>query len=156
MSSLKPFIRAFSLVYTGVLTSMVIFVVAVFFINQNGVISEDALRPDMASAYRYGLVGLVLVGLLAGHFIYKSLLSKIDPSISVREKFLKLQAITLIRAACYEIPGLFGAIAAFRTGDNSFLLFSAIMLAFLILFWPTTEKIIQDLQLSDSERMEME
>ena len=100
---------------------------------------------------RYGLFVLIPVAAVAGFFLYKNFLTSIDPSTPLAEKLVKLQGFVLIRSAFLEFPGLTAAVVAMMTADNSFLLFTAIMIVLLLLYRPTITRIAEDLRLSPEE-----
>ena len=65
---------------------------------------------------------------------------------------MKYQTAVLIRSACFEMPGLVAAVSALITGDNSFLLFTAIVIVLFLLVRPSVYTITSDLNLSQGER----
>jgi len=95
-------------------------------------------------------------GLGAGYYLFKQWMQAINPSLSLREKLMKYQTALLIRSGCFEMPGLFAAVAALMTGDNSFLLFTAIVITLFFILRPTIYTICIDLALSRKDRILLE
>lgn len=149
----KSTLSALNMIYYSLIMMMTMFGAIVFFINTSREITND---PGLTMLFRYALLALLPVGLGAGYFIFKQLNKAINPAISLREKLMKYQTAVLIRSACFEMPGLVGAIATFMTGDNSFLLFTAIVLVLFILERPTVYTITRDLNLSPGDRAILE
>jgi membrane protein implicated in regulation of membrane protease activity len=69
---------------------------------------------------------------------------------------VKYQTAILIRSGCFEMPGLFGAVAALITGDISFLLFTAIVIVLFLLLRPSIYTITTDMNLTQRERTLLE
>jgi hypothetical protein len=149
----KSTLSALNLIYSSLISMMIMFGAIVFFLNMSEGISTN---PELASSLRYVLFLLLPVGLGAGYFIFKQWMSTINPSLPLREKLMKYQTAVIIRSACFEMPGLVGAVAALITGDNSFLLFTAIVIVLFLLLRPTVFTITSDLSLSQGERVILE
>ena len=132
---------------------MTLFGAVVFFLTTSGDITQD---PELALILRYVLFVLLPVGVGAGYFIFKQWMNTISPALSLREKLMKYQTAVLIRSGCFEMPGLFGAVATLITGDLSFLLFTAIVIILFLLLRPTLYTITTDMNLSQKERAILE
>ena len=150
----KAILSAFYMVYYAIMMVMVLFSAVVVFLPYSGAFQGD--DPEFAIVLKYVIYGLMPAGIVAGHFIYRQQLSTIAPTLTLRDKLSKLQVAILVRSACLEVAGLFGAVAAFITGDLSFLLFTGIIVAFFLVWRPTVATITEDLQLSGDERMRLE
>jgi hypothetical protein len=146
----KSFFRGFYAVYFSLVGIMTLFVGVTLYLTTAG---EGRIEIDTQNALmlRYGLFVLTPSGAFAGFFIYKRLLASIEPSMLLVEKLTRLASLVLIRSAFLEFSGLAAAVATILTGDNSFLLFSAIMLVMLILYAPTVGRVAEDLRLSPEE-----
>jgi hypothetical protein len=125
----------------------------VFFLTLSGDMTQD---PELALTLRYVLFALLPIGVGAGYFIFKQWMTAISPTLSLREKLMKYQTAVLIRSGCFEMPGLFGAVATLITGDLSFLLFTAIVLVLFVLLRPTVYTITTNMNLSKKERARFE
>ncbi len=146
-------LSALNIIYLSLMMMMIMFGAVVFFLNTSGGIGHDA---ELTLLLRYVLCGLLPIGLGAGYFIFKQFINSINPSISLREKLMKYQTAVLIRSACFEMPGLVGAVAALITGDNSFLLFTAIVIVLFLILRPSAYTITSDLNLTQDERALLE
>lgn len=138
-----------NMIYFSLITMMGLFALVVLYITTSGDITTD---PAMTLIFRYVLFALLPIGLGAGYFIFKQWMQAIKPNLSLREKLMKYQTAVLIRSGCFEMPGLFGAVAAMITGDISFLLFTAIVIVLFLLLRPTIYTITVDMGLSQKER----
>jgi hypothetical protein len=145
----KSVLTGLNMIYFSLISMMGLFALVVLYITTSGDITSD---PEMTLLLRYVLFALLPIGLGVGYFVFKQLMQAIKPTLSLREKLMKYQTAVLIRSGCFEMPGLFGAVAALITGDLSFLLFTAIV---IVLFWllrPTIYTITTDMGLSQRER----
>ena len=143
-------LKTISMIYLAIVTVMVIFSLFVFYQNN---ISEAAPIEDrqFTLVLRYVLFVFAPMGVIAGYFIFKKLISAIPQGASLREKINRYQIAMLIRAACLEGPGLLAAVFAFISKDNSFLLITAIIVVLFGLLRPTVYGITSDLNLSPAE-----
>lgn len=149
----KSVLTALNMIYFSLIMMMTLFGAVVFFLTLSGTMTQD---PELALMLRYVLFALLPIGLGAGYFIFKQWMNAISPALSLREKLMKYQTAVLIRSGCFEMPGLFGAVATLITGDLSFLLFTAIVIVLFLLLRPTIYTITTDMNLSQKERAILE
>jgi len=151
----KSTLTAMNMIYFSLVSIMTFFGLIVLLLNYSGGINTG-MDKDFALMLRYILFALLPGGMAAGYFIFKQSLASVNQNLSLKEKLMKYQTALLIRSACLELPGLLGAVAALITGDNSFLLFTAIIIVLFFLFRPTVYGITKDLNLSQGERTALE
>lgn len=149
----KSVVGVINLLYYSQVMMIVLFSAVVYYLYMTGNITPN---PELALIFRYVIIALLLAGISVGYFIFKQQMSAIRSALSLREKLGKYQTAVLIRAACLELPGLFGAVSVLTTGDISFLLFTAIVLVLFVLVRPSTYAIATDLNLTPSERSILE
>lgn len=151
----KSVLTALNLIYFSLVSVMASFGLIVLYLNYTGnpVAETD---PDFALLLRYALFALLPIGMGMGYFIFKQTLKPINVSMTLKEKLFKYQTALLIRSACFELPGLMGSVVALITSDNSFLLFTAIVVVLFLLARPTLYTLTSDLSLSASERSILE
>ncbi len=145
----KEIYRALSLIYLALILAPVTFVGVVYYEAWSGII--DPKTSEVPEIFPYVSYALAPLGVGLGYFMYKNLLSQIQPGLSLREKLGKLQGAILIRAALVEVPGYFASIVAMLSGQIPYLYITLLMVAILIFWRPTPESIRNDLQLSDAE-----
>jgi hypothetical protein len=149
----KSVLTALNMIYFSLITMMGLFALVVLYITASGEITPD---PELTLIFRYVLFALLPIGLGAGYYIFKQWMQAITPTLSLREKLVKYQTAILIRSGCFEMPGLFGAVAALITGDISFLLFTAIVIVLFLLLRPSIYTITTDMNLTQRERTLLE
>ncbi len=153
--TIKSVLTALNLIYFSLVSVIASFGLIVLYLNYSESLSTDA-DPEFTLLLRYVLFALLPIGIGAGYFIFKQTLASINASMSLKEKLFKYQTALLIRSACFELPGLMGSVAALITGENSFLLFTAIVVVLFLLVRPTLYTLTNDLNLSASERSILE
>jgi hypothetical protein len=149
----KSVLTALNMIYFSLISMMGLFALIVLYITASGEITPD---PQLTLIFRYVLFALLPIGVGAGYFIFKQWMQAIHSSLSLREKLMKYQTAVLIRSGCFEMPGLFGAVAALITGDISFLLFTAIVIVLFLLLRPSVYTITTDMNLTQRERTILE
>ncbi len=145
----KAMLTVINIIYFAILSMMVLFSVVVYYLVSSGSITPDpeALPPVI----KYILYAIASAGVTAAYFVNRQMLSQVDHSQGLRSKLGQYQTVMIIRSACLEAPGLFGAVCTFLTGNLSFLVVTGLMAVLFLLWRPTTDSIRQDLQLTESE-----
>ncbi len=154
-STSKSVVNALTMIYFSLVMVMAAFGLIVLYLNYTGGISTDA-DPAFAQLLRYILFAVLPIGLLSGYFIFKKIIATIPSTTSLKGKLGYYQNAVLIRSACFELPGIVGGVAALITGDNSFLLFTALVVVMFFLVRPTVYTITADLNLTSQERAILE
>src|SRR6185295_14897907 len=116
---------------------------------------QAGLDEHSTTLYKYILLVLVPVGWAAGYLVFKNLRSTVT-ALGLIDKLGKYQAAMLIRAACLEVPGMFGGVITFVTGDRTLLLFMAIEVVMFVILRPTPQSLVDDLSLEGNEKSSIE
>jgi len=151
----KTVLTALTMIYFSLVMVVTAFGLVVLFLNYSGGISGNK-DVEFAQLFRYVLFAVLPLGLMTGYFVFKRTIATISSTASLKEKLMKYQQALLFRSACFELPGLLGSVAALLTGDNSFLLFTALVVIMFFLVRPTVYSITTDLTLSSQERDNLE
>jgi len=151
----KSVLTALNLIYFSLVSVMASFSLIVLYLNYSGGLAAEA-DPDFDLLLRYVLFALLPLGIGMGYFIFKQILTPLNAAMTLKDKLFRYQNALLVRSACFELPGLMGSVAALITGDNSFLLFTAIVIVLFLLIRPTIYTLTSDLNLSANERSTLE
>lgn len=151
----KSLLTGLNIIYFSLVFIMTAFGLIVLYLNYSGGI-EAEVDAEFATMLRYLLIALLPTSLGAGYFIFKKITSSIATSLPLKDKLFKYQNALLIRSACFEFAGMLGCVFALITADNSFLLFTGIIIAMFFLFRPTVYSITTDLTLSQTDRLVLE
>lgn len=120
--------------------------------------SQEIIAVDAGfeSLLRIITIATVPAGLGIGYMGFKTVIKGITPNMPLVTKLQRYQSAVIVRGAGFEMPGMFAAVAAFITGHVSFLLFTAVIVVLFLLFRPTLAAITHDLQLTATERSNLE
>jgi uncharacterized membrane protein len=147
----KQYFSQLNYLYFAQVFTMLLFAGVIFGLVYSGNV-VPAAEQSQAQTLTYVLIGVVVLGFSASHFLYTFQLSKLDASIDLRKKLPKYIGVLLIRSACMELPALLASVVFFLTG-NYYLLFIPLFTSIVfILLRPTAISVAEDLKLSDKER----
>jgi hypothetical protein len=140
-------------IYIAQALVLLFFSIVVLFLKVSGALTPATGLTEIF----YYLVPIATVAFLStAHFIFKTLIEKIPPSLPVRQKLPKFQTAVIVRSAVLEIPGLLGAVAAMLTGELYFLAAPLFIVIVMIVLRPTLLAITQELNLSVEEKALLE
>lgn len=151
----KQFLTTLNLVYFALPVVMVGFALFVFIWITTGQ-QLAPVDPEFESILRIIVIATVPAGMGIGYFVFKTVVEGIASDLPLLQKLQRYQNAVIVRAAGFEMPGMFAAVVAFITNNSSFLLFTAVIAVLFLLFRPTVNSITNDLQLTASERSELE
>jgi hypothetical protein len=127
--------------------------VAAFALVVAFLISQNTQPPIEDNNTWVTLVSVILISaLVMAYFVFRFLLSKINPSLRLQEKMPRYARAILVRSALIEIPGLLASIAAYLTGSLHFLAISLLIFLIFVIMRPTRNTISQDLNLSPKDK----
>ncbi|MEP7236757.1 MAG: hypothetical protein ABI685_02790 [Ferruginibacter sp.] len=104
------------------------------------------------------VVALIITagGVYAGIVIFKKKLLQIrDMQSDVKEKFAVYRSASIIQWALLEASSLFCIICFFLTGNYAFLALAAVIMFLFLMAAPSKNKILTQLQISESELDEL-
>lgn len=111
---------------------------------------------EFESLLRIITIATVPAGMGISYVAFKTVIKGIPAEMPLASKLHRYQSAVIVRGAGFEIPGMFAAVASFITGNVSFLLFTAVIVVLFLLFRPTIAAITNDLQLTATERSNLE
>ncbi|HEY3403984.1 MAG TPA: hypothetical protein VGK59_11390 [Ohtaekwangia sp.] len=147
----KQYLSQLTLIYFAQAGMMLIFAAIVFALNYIGKMGAGA-DESTSSLLTNALVGVVIIGFSASHFLYNFMVSKIDSSLSLQKKMPKYTGAVILRSACLELPGMFASVVFFMTGNVFILLIPVFAGIIFFLLRPTVSSIAEDLKLSPNDR----
>jgi hypothetical protein len=155
MPTPKQTLTNLNLIYFALMFIMGGFALFVYFWIYTGQ-QMAPVDAEFESILRIVAIATVPVGMSISYVVFKTVLKTIKPEMTLSSKLQYYQNAVLIRCAGFEMPGMFGSVVAFITGNASFLLFTAAIVVLFLLFRPTVNSISNDLQLTVTERNELE
>jgi hypothetical protein len=110
-------------------------------------------KPDYTLALTLQEIALLLIpfSMGVGYFLFRYMLSQLDPKLPLEEKVKKYFSYALIRGALFEIGFLFCCVAALITSVQLFLWIAPVVFLVFLLVRPTPEAMTTDMRLSQSD-----
>ncbi|MCW5909927.1 MAG: hypothetical protein KIT62_02575 [Cyclobacteriaceae bacterium] len=152
---LKHTLTSLNLIYFALIIVMVGFATFVYAQIASGEETPEH-NAELETLLQYIVLAVVPAGMGIGYIAFKAALKGITPDMSLAEKLQRYQSAVIIRGAGFEMPGMLASAAAFITGNIYFLLFTAVVVVLFLLFRPTLNAVTNDLQLTATERAELE
>jgi hypothetical protein len=134
----RAFLRTLTIIYSSIVMVTLIFSAISYFMVSNQMTSPDASLRDL---FVILVPTLLVAGLFAGYFIYKTMLGSVPATAALREKLTRYQTALLVRSACLEIPALFSGVATIVSGELMFLYVPAAIFFIFFALRPTADSI---------------
>ncbi|AFL81815.1 hypothetical protein Aeqsu_2355 [Aequorivita sublithincola DSM 14238] len=148
----KSFLRTFKLIHTALTAGVLVFGVMMFLQTKN-----QQLNLNYTGDVMYFVVPFMAVaGILAGNYLYGNMLKGLASMKTLREKLNGFQSASVIRYALLEGPAFLGIVAFMNEGNQYYLIFSVLLLGWLIMQRPTKDKVESDLKLEGSLKYEFQ
>lgn len=110
------------------------------------------INPELHLNFKHIAPAVVIIGVLAGSFIYMSRMNQIKPEQSLHQKLQNYTIANIMRWALLEGSAMFCLVCYFLTGNIWYAyLFASAFLPFLI-NRPSLDKCLQQLPLNESEK----
>jgi len=149
-NDIKGIIRTMTIIHYAFCASILIFGLIICYSIERVSINF----ADTEDLFFYLVPFLAIMGAVVGRFLFQNNLKNIHEKPTLKEKLGSYQSAILIRTAMIEGPGFLGIVAFMITGNQLFLIISAVLLVYLFLLRPTTSTIIEDLNLKTEEERE--
>ncbi len=133
-------LRQLILLHTAMFLGQFFFLGVMFFIK-SGEVREDKF-------YTFLVPVLVIIGFVGGHFIYKTLLSRIPASASLDQRLSSYRSASIAKWAFLEGSTLFTIIAYMMTGRMIFVAYVLLLLGVFVINRPTKDKLETELGLT--------
>ena len=144
----KQYLFQLNLIYGAQAFFMLVFGVVAFVMGQSTRPSEESF----AGLLIYILVAVVITSLTGAYFLFNLMVQRIGKDLTLKIKLQKYLTAILMRSALLEFPGLFASVVSILTGTQLPLMAVMFILFVFFMLRPSTAQIIQDLNLSPTER----
>jgi hypothetical protein len=145
----KNYLQTLSIITYAQIANLIMFSVLVYFLKQNGVVSDD---HGLAHIFLYIVPAFVVASMSAGYFAFGAMINKIGSTLALNEKLKQYQTAFIVRMALLEVSGLLGAVAAVLSGELYFLAAPLMITIVIFLLRPAVFTIVEELRLSSAER----
>lgn len=146
------FYKFHNLLFTIILVPLLAFVLLYWMIQQGEVVGPMRDDEDVKQLLVIGFGAMACLDWLISFVFFNQGLHAARKLVSLGERLDKYYSISLVRFLIIISGSLGLAIGFYLTEDQRFTLFSGINLLLLLLVWPRSVKVCNDLQLRGDER----
>lgn len=142
-------LKTFQLLYWALAVSQLVMGVASYVLITTGMMGA----PDYDLAMTFQKIALMFIpgSMALGYFIFRYLLSRLDPKLPLEEKVKRYFSFVLVRGALFEAGFLFCCVSALVTNVQLFLWIAPVIFFVFLLLRPTPEAMTSDMQLTPAE-----
>lgn len=144
-------LKVLKIIHLGLVAGLVLFFCVASFVVYRDKVND----PEMAEIFEMAVPLLALMALMAGRFIPKQVLNKIDPNSGLGDKLQRYNVVMIMRCAFIEGAALFSIVTYMITGDVLLQVLAAILIITLGIQHPTKSKLINELRLDADQRQEL-
>lgn len=146
-------IKSLTFIHTALTMGQLLFAGLTFYLT-----STRTITPDLAlnEAFKFVVPGIVIIGIISSNGLFKTLIKSAKGKQNLSEKMAAYQTASIIRWAMLEGPSLFAIVCYLLTGNYKFLLMAGAVIAVFIMNKPSKDKLVQDLELNQSESIELD
>ena len=148
--TVRSYLLTLNLINSSLVFSILIFMVVSYWLVSSGEFVGDRTLLDLLMIVA---IGLILMGITAGYFVFRFIIKKIPVTANLKTKLQEYQKAVLVRSACLELPALFAIVSAIVTGSTTFLYVPAALLFIFFLLRPSTQNIVEDLGLTNEKSL---
>ncbi len=142
------YFKSVKIVHFALIAGIVFFALISTFLHQNG---YKTFGEDLDGPFLIIVPLLALAGIFTSNFLYKKRINEIDKQLPLSVKLVNYRAALIVKLALLEAPSFFTVIAYLLTGNYIYLGIVLILLIVFLLYTPTKEKLINELELPRAE-----
>ena len=146
----KQYFKSMQIVHMALVLGVTSFTIIAFFLNYKGQFSSD----DGYITHIFHIVTPILFAccIIASIMIHKLGLKKIKLKNTLSDKLEAYRALFIKRFALLEAAAFFAIVVFMVTSNIIFMSYAAFIIILFVLFRPTKEKIIMELELEPKDR----
>lgn len=144
-------IKILKIIHAALVLGLLVFAAAAYFSGE-GFVTQFTFDGDF---YMYLIPSIAVLAYFGSQVLFKKELSKIDKSATVKQKFAKYQAASILKFALIEGAALLALFQFMSTGYSLYFTIAICLIVYLAFQNPTKNKLIQDLDLRSDEQKEV-
>lgn len=152
--TLKQYFTSLTIIHAALVMGQVLFAGVAYYIHSQQSQRQVASTGDDITLYL--TVAMAIAGVAGGHVISTSKIKSLRNLKSLGEKLSGYRTALILRYALLEGPSLFALVNYLTSGNIIFLAISAMLVAITILFRPSKERAIIDLEPNPVEKKDLE
>ena len=137
-------------IYYAMMLGVIVFGAVIYYTAKT-----PAFNLDVNDIFIFIVPVLLVLGIFASNFIYKSLIAKIDTNLDLQTKIAQYTSATIIKGTLLELPALLAVVVASFTDNMLFLIFALLMLFVMYTKVPAKEKFEEEVPLTFNEKSEL-
>jgi len=145
----KEYFRTLQIIHLALIAGLLFFgLLAVFLINSGEFIVE---LKELKKTFFILVPVFVIGGYLGGRILFKKSMETAGKKESLPEKMADYRSALIVKYALLEGPSMLAIIAYLLTGDLSFIIIAAFIIAIFLTLRPNAGRAISDLNLNNYE-----
>lgn len=140
--------NALRIIFIALVGGQVLFLAVVLYLRSNGFEAES---PELTRSFQYIVLILGVTMISASHFLYRLQIARGRRESDIVARLGSYYTGTIIRSAMHEGVTLLSLIAVLLTGEMFFIWCAVVVLALLVVTFPSKERAIAELGLSPEE-----
>jgi len=147
MTDPKTAIKQLKIIYFGLIAGLIFFSLILF------AISRDKLffKPNFTDIFVIPIVLLMFIIVPIGYYYFQKTIKNLNPDLSVKDKMAVYVPAFLVKTATCEGVCLFTIVCALITTNLFYMVFFLIAFAVLLSYYPSVNKVGNELGLHPSE-----
>jgi MFS family permease len=149
----KDFFRTLQIIFLGLIIGQILFGLVSLFLNQ----TEDwkPVAAELKQVFIYIVPVFVIGGYLGGKMLFKRSMRAAQKKAGLSVKLSDYRSACIVRYALLEGPSMLALISYLITGELSFLVMAAFIIAIFLTIIPTPQKAITDLALDLNDEQKL-
>ena len=149
----KAFFRTLQIIFLGLISGQILFGLFSLFLNQ----MEDwkPVAAELMQVLMYVVPAFVIGGYLGGKILFKRSMKAAQNKAGLSEKLAEYRSACIVRYALLEGPSMLALISYLITGEISFLVMAAFIIAIFLTIIPTPQKAATDLELNLTDEQKL-
>lgn len=151
--TVSKFVPTLKIIHIALIMGQLVFTGVVIFLDSQG---SAGMAKEMSNIFLFLALIFTGGGIFISRTFYKTKLATIDRGLPLETKLAQLRAAIITKLAILETPSIFAVVGFLITANYLILLFALLVIAVFVMEAPTLEKISQDLQLTNDEKIQLQ
>ena len=160
----KAYFKALMVLHGALMIGQVLFgvIMYVVYLSDKQTGGRHFQNPDLSSRqspealFYFIALALVLATVLASYFVYRTRVGHAKEERTLSGITTAYRGAVIARDGCLQGPSMLAVIAFYLYRDPSYLFLTGLIVFFFLLWWPTRDKTIADLELVGEYRARLE
>ncbi len=147
----KEYFKTLQIIYFALVMGQLWFVVIAYFVNSYAE-GFNNVEEDLIQIGQIIVAVLAIANLIISTQVSKALVNKAKEKNTLKEKLMGYRSALIVKYALLEGVSLFASTLLLLTGDMFFFIIAALIIGIFLLYRPSKEKTIAELDLHHTEQ----